>query len=239
MKKLKTFSQPQKKKSITIVLPALNEEKAIGKVIDEIPKEKLEKEGYEVEIIVVDNNSTDNTGEIARKSGARVILEKNRGYGRAYKTGLSKAKGDIIITGDADLSYPMENIPELVKILEEEELDFITTNRFGKLENGSMSFRNYIGNLILNYAIRVLFRIDIKDSQSGMWIFRKGILSDLKLTSDGMSFSEEIKIEALSNGFKWKEVPISYRKRVGEKKLNPWKDGFKNLLFLVKKRFGD
>lgn len=225
-------------KSITVVLPALNEEKAIGKVIDEIPKEKLEKEGYEVEVLVVDNNSTDNTSTIAIERGAKVVLEERRGYGRVYKTGLNKAKGDIIITGDADLSYPMRDISELVRILEEEDLDFITTNRFENLEKESMNFRNYIGNLILNYTTRLLFRANLKDSQSGMWIFRKSILPHLKLTSDGMSFSEEIKIEAFNNGFKCKEVPIRYRKRIGEIKLNPWKDGFKNLQFLFRKRFG-
>ncbi len=99
-----------------------------------------------------------------------------------------------------------------------------------------MSFTHKIGNRILTLTTRILFGVKIKDSQSGMWIFRHKILKSLNLTSDGMPFSEEIKIEAWRK-FKCAEVPIEYRERKGEVKLSTWKDGLGNLKFLFRKRF--
>lgn len=215
---------------ISIVIPALNEEKGIGKVIDSIPKMK------DTEILVIDGNSSDNTVKIARKKGARVIIEKRKGYGRAYKTGFINAKGNVIVTLDADNTYPAENIPEQVSMLKKDNLDFITTNRFASMEHGAMPLRNKIGNNVLTVAMNALFKLKVDDSQSGMWIFRKKFLDTLNLTSDGMPFSEEIKIEAFKNGYKCIEVPIHYKVREGDVKLCAWKHGIENLTFLIKKR---
>ena len=105
-------------------------------------------------------------------------------------------------------------------------------------DSRGMSFRNKIGNLILSLAVSVLFLHWVRDSQSGMWVFRRSILKEMKLESDSMSFSEEIKIEALrSSAIRFGEIAIMYSSRLGESKLNPWRDGFGNLWFLVKKRF--
>ena len=101
-----------------------------------------------------------------------------------------------------------------------------------------MSLKHKIGNLILSLTMSVLFFRWVRDSQSGMWVFRRSILSEMKLVSDGMAFSEEIKIEALkSSKVRFGEISIMYTSRLGEIKLNPWRDGFQNLWFLVKKRF--
>jgi hypothetical protein len=222
---------------ISIVIPALNEEKAIESVIRAIPKYELEMMGYDVQVLVVDNGSSDKTGELAGKAGAEVIFEPNRGYGRAYKAGFAHAKGNIITTADADLTYPVEDIPKLVELLKNENLDFITTNRFTNMDIDAMRIRNRLGNSILNLVMRVLFGLTIRDSQSGMWLFRREILPQLVLKSDGMAFSEELKIEACYfNKCKWQEVGIRYRKRVGEVKLSSWRDGTRNLVYLVKKR---
>ena len=215
----------------TIVIPTINEEACIGVVLDKIPKD----ENYEV--LIIDSDSTDKTVEIAESRGARVINEKRRGYGRAYKTGFENAQGDIIVTLDADDTYPAERIHEFVAILEKQNLDFISCDRISTLEKGVMSRTHILGNKILTLASRVLFGAKIKDSQTGMWIFKKVILNTLDLTSDGMGFSEEIKIEAIKKGFKFKEMPIKYRRRLGEVKLNTWRDGWLNLKFLFKKRF--
>lgn len=229
----------QKRKLVSVVIPALNEAEAIQGVIKAIPTERLAEEGYDTQILVVDNGSTDRTGELAKQAGADVVREERRGYGRAYKTGFKKAKGQIIVTADADLTYPVEIIPGLIKMLEEQNLDFITTNRFAKMQDKAMSTRNKIGNTILNLTTRALFFADIKDSQSGMWCFRKSVVQYIKLESDHMPFSQELKIKIVkSKRFKWIEVPIEYRTRVGEVKLNGWKDGFNNLLHLFKLRFG-
>lgn len=223
--------------TVSIVIPALNEEAGIGKTIQAIPSRELERMGYKVQIVVVDNGSEDKTGEIAKRAGARVVFEPRRGYGRAYKTGFASAAGDIIATADADLTYPVEEIPRLVQLLEKENLDFITTNRFAEMDKDAMSRRNRLGNSVLNLAMRLLFRIDIADSQSGMWVFRKSILDKVILRSDGMPLSEELKLEAcyFAKG-RWKELPIKYRARVGKIKLRAWRDGLRNLAYLMRKR---
>ena len=221
---------------LSIIIPTINEEKAIGQVIKEIPIKTLEKNNYKTEILIIDGASTDSTKSIAEKLGATVITEKRKGYGRAYKTGFKKAKGDIIITADGDYTYAMNTIPKLIETLKKENLDFITTNRFGYMTKKSMTTLHKIGNHILTIATQLLFNAKLKDSQSGMWVFRKKILNKLTLTSDGMPFSEEIKIEAHRKGLKCKEIPINYRTRIGKVKLNSYKDGIKNLKFLITKK---
>jgi glycosyltransferase involved in cell wall biosynthesis len=220
---------------VSVVIPTLNEEEGIGATIDDIPVASMKKAGYDVEILVIDGNSKDKTREIAESRGAKVIVEKRKGYGRAYKTGFKNASGDIIVTGDADCTYPFRDIEVFVKMVDEKNVDFITTNRFAGLEKGSMKFSHHIGNFGLNMAVAMLFLIPLKDSQSGMWIFRRSALDKLVLTSDGMPLSEEIKIEAFRK-LKAIEVPITYKRRVGEVKLWLLKDGVKNLLFIAKKR---
>ncbi len=224
-------------KRISIVIPALNEECGIVNTINNVPKEKLENMDCEVQILVVDNGSDDNTVELARNAGAEVIFEPKRGYGSAYKTGFLHAAGDIIATADADATYPVEDIPRLIKILEDENLFFLTTDRFALLENGVMPLRKKIGNRILSFVMKRLFGINITDSQSGMWIFRRSILDNMVLKFDTMAFSEEIKIEACHfSKSRWKEVPIEYKARLGESKVRSWRDGFGNLFSLIEKR---
>ncbi len=223
-------------REITVVIPALNEEAGIQTTIKAIPKVEIQRLGYELEILVVDNGSTDRTAELARSAGARVISEPNRGYGTALKAGFNSAQGDIVVTADADVTYPVEDIPRLVQILDGEHLDFITTNRFARLQKEAMSIRNRIGNAILSLTMRILFNIDIKDSQSGMWVFRRSILQKLELNSN-TPLSQEIKIEACHFAHaRWKEVSIDYRPRSGKAKLGGWKVGLGNLLHLLKKR---
>lgn len=219
---------------LSIIIPTMNEEKSIGQVIDLIKKSISPSLTFE--ILLVDTASKDRTREIATSKGAIVIDEPRRGYGRAYKTGFENAKGEIIATLDADMTYPAEMIESLVRTLEAENLEFISTNRFANLKPGAMSFTHKFGNRILSMASRILFRVRFKDSQSGMWVFKKEILPRLNLTADGMSLSEELKIEAFGKT-KAKEMPITYSPRVGEVKLNTWKDGWTNLKFLFRKRF--
>jgi glycosyltransferase involved in cell wall biosynthesis len=218
---------------VSIIIPTINEEAGIGLVLDSIPNVP----GSKMEVLVVDTDSTDRTKEIARGKGARVINESRRGYGRAYKTGFDNALGDIIVTLDADCTYPAEEIPALVKLLREEQLDFITGDRLTKMEKGAMSTKHRFGNWVLSTTMNLLFGTGLKDSQSGMWVFRRSILDRLELRSDGMAMSEEIKVEAKRKGFRVKEVPIVYMPRKGEVKLRSWGDGTKNLRFLFRKKF--
>ena len=223
---------------LTVVIPARNEKDGIEKTIRAIPKGELERMGYEVQILVVDNGSNDGTGELARRAGAEVVFEPRPGYGSAYKTGFAQAKGDIIATADADATYPVEDIPSLLQILEKEDLDFLTTNRFALMEKGAMSFRNKVGNSILSLTTRILYGLKMRDPESGMWVFRRNILDASKLGSDTWPFSHELKIEACYyNRCRWREVPIQYRGRSGETKLlSGWKVGSSDLFHLMKKR---
>jgi glycosyltransferase involved in cell wall biosynthesis len=191
------------------------------------------------EIIVVDNNSTDRTAEVAAGFGARVLHEKVRGYGRAYKTGLVQAQGDIIVTLDGDHSYPSDAISYLLEAFLHSEVRFLSASRFPLKNRKAMSLKHWLGNKILSLAMSVLFFRWVRDSQSGMWVFERSSLGDMQLVSDGMAFSEEIKIEAiLRKRIGFKEIYIDYSNRMGEIKLQPWRDGFRNLHFLILKRFG-
>jgi hypothetical protein len=217
---------------ISVVIPCYNEEEGVRYVIDGLP-ECID------EVVVVDNNSTDRTAEVARSLGANVVFEKRKGYGAAYKAGLPAATGDVIVTLDGDGTYPSEQIPELVDYLEDQNLDFISASRFPLKNPEAMNFTNKIGNNVLTIAMLLLYGTPIKDSQSGMWIFRTRVLPKLNLTSDGMPLSEEIKIEAIrAKDVAFAEYHVNYHPRVGEVKLDKWRDGFRNLVFLVKKRFG-
>ena len=225
---------------ISIILPTLDEEKGIGKTIDSINFDYFKKKKWDYEIIIVDGDSKDKTQAIAKKKGAKIIIEKRKGYGRAYKTGFPKTTGDIIVTGDADATYPFGRIHTYIQQLIDEKLDFITTDRFAELKHGSMSITHYFGNFVLNMTLRALFLVNVKDSQSGMWIFRKDSLKNIQSLeefNDGMPFSEEIKIEMFtSKNIKSKEIPSALYAREGDVKIQSFSDGIKNFKFLFLKR---
>jgi glycosyltransferase involved in cell wall biosynthesis len=223
---------------LTIVIPALNEEQGIEQTIRAVPREGIESIGYGVQVLVVDNGSTDRTAELARQARADVVMQPVRGYGSALKKGFSAAAGSLIVTADADATYPLEAIPSLLQTLERENLDFLTTNRFAYLDNNAMPLQNRIGNKMLAVATRILFRMHVEDPESGMWLFRKDLLARLRLHSDSWPLSHEIKIEACYySGCRWKEVPIHYGARIGQTKLsNAWKVGLTDLLHIAKKR---
>jgi glycosyltransferase involved in cell wall biosynthesis len=220
-----------KGQSITVIIPCLNEEQGVEKVLRSLPE-------FVDEIIVVDNNSTDRTSEVAASLGAKVIREGVRGYGRSYKRGFAVATSDLIITLDGDHSYPADALSYLIEAFLHLDIDFLNASRFPVRDRRAMSFKNKFGNLVLSIAFSALFFQWVRDSQSGMWVFRRAILEHMKLESDGMAFSEEIKIEAVRNRkIRFGEISIQYSSRVGETKLNAWRDGFGNLAFLAKKRF--
>jgi len=229
------------RRKISVVIPALNEEKSIGRVIDSIPVDVLRRMGFDVEVLVVDGASEDRTREIAVRKGARVVVEPRRGYGRAYMTGFRYASGDIVVTGDADGTYPFEIIPRVVELMERYGLDFVTTNRFARFENGAWSPIHLVGNRLLTFVFASLFGIFVKDSQSGMWFIRRSLLdNNSRFMGFGMEFSAEIKIDMIRQARKWLEIPIFYKKRrSGKTKVHWFRDGIYILTFLIKKRILD
>ena len=235
----------------SLVIPTLNEVDSVGKVLtafrtaaDAANRGALSGDPVDWEILVVDGASTDGTAERARSLGAVVINEPRKGYGRAYKTGFERAQGSYIATADGDATYPVDRIPEVLSLLLAHGYDFVTCNRLARLDRRAMTTEHRIGNRVLNYAMaigyhRFLAGVEggrIEDSQSGMWVFRREILPRLKLTQDGMAFSEELKLEVILRGLKFKEIPIDYSERATPPKLSSWRDGLRNLGFLVSKR---
>ena len=160
-------SEPMYKgQSITVIIPCLNEEQGIEKVLRAMPE-------FVDEVIVVDNASTDRTSDVAASLGAKVIREEVRGYGRAYKRGFAVATGDLIITLDGDHSYPVDALSYLLEAFLHLDVDFLNASRFPVRDSHAMSFKHKIGNLMLSLAMSVLFFRWVRDSQSGMWVFRR------------------------------------------------------------------
>lgn len=216
-------------RTVTVIIPALNEAENIRQVIASVPCDLLAERGWSCEVLVVDNGSEDETVALARAAGASVLVQPIRGYGNAYRAGFANATGDVIATGDADLTYPFDHLPQLLDLLLEQDLDFLTTDRLRYADAEAMKPSHLLGNRVLSQTSRALFGFPFRDSQSGMWIFWRRILDSLDVRSGGMSFSQEIKHEAAVRGFRCGEVPIEYRPRGGEVKLNATRDGIRNL----------
>jgi glycosyltransferase involved in cell wall biosynthesis len=218
--------------TVSIIIPTLNEQLGIQETISSILKSKIkEKQAYDVEILVIDADSNDLTRDLAVSMGAKVIIDKQKGYGHACKLGFSAAKGDIIVTVDGDNTYPVEFITEYIEKLNQNDMDFITVNRFANMERGSMSFTRRFGNKILSFALRSLYSIEITDSQSGMWIMKRDFVTKIRLNSDDMSLSEEIKIIAFKF-FRALELDGKYYRRAGHSNLKTIQVGWKNLGYL-------
>jgi glycosyltransferase involved in cell wall biosynthesis len=216
-------------RTVSVVIPAYNEEENIAPTLAAIPVEQLRDAGWDVEILVIDNASTDRTGEVARAHGAKVIAQPIRGYGNAYKAGFANCAGDVIATGDADLTYPWHIVPQAIDRLREDDLDFITTDRLAELDRAAMTRSHIFGNYMLSAITRVLFNVPFRDSQSGMWIFRRDLLHTVRARSGGMAFSQELKIEVHRRGYRCLEMPIAYLPRGGQTKNRTVRDGLGNL----------
>ncbi len=168
-----------KNKSIALLIPCYNEEEGLAILLPKIPK-------FIDEIIIIDNNSTDNTPDIAKSFGCTVLKEKTPGYGAAYKCGFSYVSQDIIVTMDGDDTYPLQEVKHNVEILLDNNYDFITCSRFPLINKSAMNFTNIFGNKILTIVTKVLFGTSIKDSQSGMWVFKKHIFNYIFPESNGI-----------------------------------------------------
>lgn len=215
-------------RSVSFIIPALNERAGIGRVLSQIPREIAK------EIIVVDS-SNDGTDEIARHNGARVIREDRRGYGRALQTGIENATGDVIVYVDADVTYDPREAPRLVNPILRDELDVVLGSRLrGNLEPHAMNPLNKIGNYLLSLAFNLVFQTRISDSQCGMRAIRRTLLEDVRCEELGMPYVTEQLVRLIEKGARIGEVPISYRRRVGETKLVPWEDGLRIFISILR-----
>ena len=200
-------------KKISIVLPALNEEEAIGKVIDEVPVKELEAKGYETEIIVVNNGSTDKTAEIAAAHGAKVIDEPNRGKGLAIRTGFKSVSGDFVFMLDSDFTYPAGHITQMMGLLET-GYDVVLGSRLkGSVEHGAMRRLNLFGNHVLAFMASILYGTRVSDLCTGCWGFRGPVVNDLRLDAIGFELEANLFTQVARKGYRIAEVPLNYRRR--------------------------
>jgi glycosyltransferase involved in cell wall biosynthesis len=216
---------------VSVVIPCLNEAATIAECVSDAST-TLEQAGLDGEVVVVDNGSTDGSGELARAAGAVVVEEPRRGYGSAYLAGLSAARGDYIVMVDADLTYDFGEIPRFVSELED-GAQFVVGNRMGDIKPGAMPFLSRIGNPMLSGFLNVLHRTNIHDAHCGMRAIRRDVLPVLNLRTVGMEFASEMVIRASREQLDMREIPISLHPRVGESKLSPFRDGWRHLRVIL------
>jgi glycosyltransferase involved in cell wall biosynthesis len=209
----------------------LNEAETIAECVT-LSRGVLDESGYDGEVIVVDNGSTDGSGDLARTAGALVVDEPRRGYGSAYLAGLAVARGDYIIMVDADLTYDFTEIPRFVDELEH-GAQVVIGNRMQNIKPGAMPLLSRIGNPLLSGFLNVLHRTNIRDVHCGMRALRRDVLPLLNLRTVGMEFASEMVIRATRERLDVREVPIELHPRVGESKLSPFRDGWRHLRVIL------
>jgi len=220
------------KLKVSVIVPTLNEEESIGKVLTGLWKNDLVKE-----VIVVDSSS-DDTAKIAEKLRAKVIHETRKGYGRALQTGIKNAKGDVVVYIDGDYSYDPKDVSRIVKPILNGEFDVVLGNRFGgRMYDGAMSFTNKIGNLLISFLFAALFTRRIIDTQCGLRAIRKCFLNKLFCSDYGMAYVTEQLIKLIRRGARITMMPVTYRPRMGKTKLRTFTDGFRIVKVILRERF--
>jgi glycosyltransferase involved in cell wall biosynthesis len=224
----------EKRPTLSVVMPTLNEEAAIQECVLQI-KNAIVALGVPSEILISDC-STDRTPELAREMGAIVTIPDERGYGYAYRHGFEFVRGEYVAIGDADTTYNFEELPKLIRRLEQANADLVIGNRLnGEIRTGAMPLlHRYVGNPLLTSLLNVSQDANIDDAHSGFRIIRREALDDLELTADGMEFASEMLIEARQSGLKIEEVPITYHQRKGEATLESFHDGWRHMKLIMK-----
>lgn len=219
---------------VSVILPCLNEEESITRTIEEA-WEGLQAGGYTGEVVVVDNGSTDRSVQLAKDAGARVVSETVRGYGAALRRGITEARGEIGIMADADLTYDLPNLGQLVARVEA-GADLAMASRLDGLNSGTMPFLHRIlGTPVLSFMLRRITQgeVSIRDSQSGYRAFNLERIRALHLQGSGMEFASEMLFQASLASYKIEETRLPYRARIGESKLNTVEDGIRHLKLLT------
>ena len=220
---------------VSIVIPCLNEAETIEGVVREV-QAAVEKNGLSAEVIVADNGSSDGSQQIAARLGAKVISVVERGYGSALRGGIFAARGRYIIMGDADGSYDFSSIGTFVDKLRQGN-DFVMGNRFkGGIQPGAMPWKNqWIGTPALSRIANLFYRTGIGDVNCGLRAFTKPAFVKMNLQTTGMEFASEMVVKASLHRLRIAEVPTILRPdmRTRRPHLNPWRDGWRHLRFML------
>jgi len=221
---------------ISLVIPCLNEESTINKVIIDAQSE-LSQMNYPFEIIIADNGSSDNSISIAQVAGVQVVNVQEKGYGSALHYGILSSRYQWIVFADADLSYPFKELKNILGPLITNEADFVLGSRInGTIENKAMPFLNrYFGTPFLSFLIRSIYKIKVSDCNSGMRAISKNIYTQLNLKSRGMEYASEMLIRASQLNIRYKEVPILFKQDLRGRRshLSPWPDGWRHLKIIL------
>lgn len=222
-------------KTISLIIPCKNEETAIVALLKRVP-------GLVDEVIVVDNNSTDKTSQVAKKMWAKVVTETRQindiGYGFAHQKGMEIATGDFIITLDGDNTYPVEAVESVIRNMMENKLDMVSCNRFPLKYHQSVSKIRQLGVWILNTEVAILYGYPIQDILSGMWAINRKAIKHLQLECGGWNLSPEIKLQAIVNPhIQFGEYHINHAYRNdGVSKQQIWLTGFEHLRYILVRR---
>ena len=219
---------------LTILIPALNEETTIEIVIKKAQK-WIQDNNVRGEVLISNNNSIDNTKQIAINNKVRVIDVEKRGYGNAIIEGIKQANGKYIIIGDADDSYNFLEINEFIDNLDK-GYDLVIRNRYYHMEKGAMKFlHKYIGTPLLTYILNKKYNLKLHDINCGLRAFKKDKILSLNLNCEGMEFASEMIVKAKKSELNIKEIPINFYKDKRNKKshLNTIRDGFKHMRVIM------
>ncbi|MBI4712897.1 MAG: glycosyltransferase [Planctomycetes bacterium] len=208
---------------IAIIIPAYNEEQTIGKVIFD-----LRKNIPTAKIHVCDNNSTDKTAEIAKSLQAIVLKEKRQGKGYAIQSMFSKIEADVYVMVDADDTYDLSLVNDMIFMVANDECDMIVGNRLKDHSDKSFRPMHILGNKLVTYLINVLFKSAVTDVMSGLRVMNRSFVKNINVAASGFEVETEMTIKALKYNYVLKEVNVKYKARPAGSvsKLNTVKDGF-------------
>lgn len=230
------------KQKITVLIPCYNEGGGIGAVIKSFPRARIEKHGFTLEIVVIDNNSSDSTAEVARENGATVLFEPQQGKGNAIRRGFNSISDDTdyVVMLDGDDTYRPEEILRLVEPLHSNFCSVVIGSRLGgKITEGSMTSFNRTGNWVFSHLVRYFFRVNVTDVLTGYFAWKREALVRLRphLVSQGFAIEMEMVTKMAKLGEEIYSVPISYHSREGETNLRPIYDGTRILWMFTKNLF--
>lgn len=226
-------------KRIAAIIPCYNEAAGIAQVIEKFPRERLHEAGLELSVFVVDNNSSDNTADVAQKAGATVFFEAKKGKGNALRTGFANLPPDIdyVVMLDGDDTYSPEEVMRLIEPMESGLSDVVIGSRLGgHIQEASMSRRNHLGNQIFTGATRLFYRANMSDVLTGYFAWKKSALDELRphIISEGFAIEMEMITKMARLNQRMVSVPISYHPRSGTSNLHPYKDGVRILMMLLR-----
>jgi dolichol-phosphate mannosyltransferase len=227
---------------VTVVVPCYNEAGSIAKVIRDFHKSELNKAIFDFDILVVDNNSKDNTAEVATEAGARVLTEYRQGKGFAIRTGFANIHPDAkyVVMLDGDDTYRPEEVLRLLEPLHHNFCDVVVGSRLGgKISGGSMNRLNRIGNWCFTFMARYYYGTNVTDVLSGYFAWKREVIVKLEphLRSHGFAIEMEMLTKMARMGYEVYSVPISYYQRAGSTNLRPFGDGYKILKMFLSNTF--